>query len=673
MPEPSEKKTKKNTTRSKKKLVIVKENEIIQNFKKNGISMLENLSETELVTVLKEADKKYYNNNMNATNNNDCPALLSDNEYDIIKEFVETKYPTNQEIHLVGASVERNKVTLPYFMGSMDKIKPDTDALSSWKKKFTGTGTDGYLLSCKLDGVSGLYTTEGPVAKLYTRGDGKVGQDISHLIPYLLLPKKKGVVIRGEFIIPKKIFEIKYSGIFANPRNMVAGMINHKTVNELYIKDLHFVVYEVIQPIMKPLEQMAFLEKLDIERVMYKSVSSTGLSNELLSGLLIDWRQNYTYEIDGVIVMDNKIYERKVGNPEHAFAFKMVLSDQVAEVKVVDVIWTPSKDGYLKPRVQVEPIQLGGVKIEYATGFNGAFIEQNKIGVGALIEIIRSGDVIPYIRKVVVPAENTKMPLVSYKWNETHVDIILENMDCDETVREKNITGFFRGIGVEGLSSGNILRLIEAGFDSVSKILRMTVNDFLKVEGFQMKMALKIFEGIREKVEGASLVTLMSASNMLGRGFSEKKMELIMESYPDVLVSLDTDMNKVERICLIKGMAKKSAETFVERISCFVDFMKEIGLEYRLSLTTSEKNKKDKIDSSHPLFGKTVVLTGTRDKVVIELLDKVGAKQGSTVSKNTHLVIRKSKEDNTSKVEDAIKLNIPVLVVEEFLGKYKCK
>ena len=72
-------------------------------------------------------------------------------------------------------------------------------------------------------------------------------------------------------------------------------------------------------------------------------------------------------------------------------------------------------------------------------------------------------------------------------------------MDCDETVREKNITGFFRGIGVEGLSSGNVVRLIESGFDSVSKILRMTVNDFLKVEGFQIKMATKIFEGIKAR------------------------------------------------------------------------------------------------------------------------------------------------------------------------------
>ena len=173
------------------------------------------------------------------------------------------------------------------------------------------------------------------------------------------------------------------------------------------------------------------------------------LSNELLSEVLVKWRADYLYEIDGVIVTDDNVYPRKSGNPEHSFAFKMVLSDQIAEVKVVDVLWNPSKDGYLKPRVQIEPIQLGGVKIEYATGFNAAFIEQNKIGLGALIQIIRSGDVIPHIRSVTIPAEAPKMPLVPYKWNDTHVDIMLEDIGSDTTVREKNITGFFRGIGVD--------------------------------------------------------------------------------------------------------------------------------------------------------------------------------------------------------------------------------
>jgi NAD-dependent DNA ligase len=214
---------------------------------------------------------------------------------------------------------------------------------------------------------------------------------------------------------------------FANPRNMVAGIVNHKSVNESVIKDLHFVSYELIKPVMKPSEQMTFLSTMDLKVVFWRAENN--LTNEILSQSLIEWREKYFYEIDGIIVTNNNIYERKAGNPEHAFAFKMVLSDQIAEAKVVDVIWTPSKDGYLKPRVQIEPINLGGVRIEYATGFNGAFIRDNKIGVGAVIDLIRSGDVIPHIRKVTISAEEAKMPLVSYKWNDTYVDIMLENLD----------------------------------------------------------------------------------------------------------------------------------------------------------------------------------------------------------------------------------------------------
>jgi NAD-dependent DNA ligase len=408
---------------------------------------------------------------------------------------------------------------------------------------------------------------------------------------------------------------------------------------------------------------MEFLSTLDIEHVLYE-ISST-ISNEILSQLLVAARKTYIYEIDGIIVTDDKIYPRKSGNPEHSFAFKMVLSDQIAEAKVVDVIWTPSKDGYLKPRVQIEPINLGGVKIEYATGFNGAFINDNKVGVGAVIELIRSGDVIPHIRKVTVPADKAKMPSVPYKWNDTHVDILLEDFGSDETVKEKNITGFFRGIGVEGLSSGNVARIIKAGYDSVPKIIKMTVDDLLKVEGFKEKTATKLYNGIREKIDNASLITIMSASNMFGRGFSEKKLELVMESYPDVLLSKESDTKKVEKISAIKGMAVKTAEAFVERIPDFIGFMKEAGLLKKL-----EKSEKKVYDESHPLFGKTIVMTGFRDGEIQEALKNVGAKLGSSVSSKTFIVLVKDTEDDTGKVADAKKLGITLMTPEEFKKKY---
>jgi DNA ligase (NAD+) len=626
--------------------------QMVNNFKHNGIKVLEQLNEKQLSDIIRVASFKYYNET----------EVMTDNQYDIVKEFTENKFPNNAAVFEIGAEVERNKVKLPYEMGSMDKIKPDTGALTTWIQKYKGP----YVLSCKLDGVSGLYTTEGAKPKLYTRGNGKVGQDVSHLIPFLHLPKTKGVVIRGEFIIPKEVFEQKYKTTFANPRNMVAGIVNHKHISDSIV-DLHFVAYEVIVPQKKPSEQMDFLATINVERVLYE-VSST-ISNEILSQLLVSARKTYMYEIDGIIVTDDKIYPRKSGNPEHAFAFKMILSDQIAEAKVVDVIWTPSKDGYLKPRVQIEPISLGGVTIEFATGFNAAFIKDNKIGIGSTIEIIRSGDVIPHIKAVTVPAEEAKMPSVPFKWNDTHVDVMLENAFEDPTVKEKNITGFFRGIEVEGLSSGNITRLIKSGFSTVPEIIHMSEQDFLTVEGFKGKMANKIYTGIQEKLKEASIITLMAASNIFGRGFSEKKMEIVLNELPDILISDESEDQKISAVASVKGMATKSAEAFVYKIEDFKDFLSECGLEDKLYEKTVKKN----VDQSHPLFDKSVVLTGTRDKDIIEFLKNVGAKQSSSVSKNTFLVVAKDKDEDTGKAEEARKINVPIMTVEEFIKTYSVK
>lgn len=659
-------KSKKQNKTVKKKLLIIEddsqdENEnyvvnneikaIINHFKKSGIHVLDNLNENQLSELLREANKAYYNEE----------SLMSDNEYDIVKDYITHRFPLNTVVHEIGAPIERNKVTLPYQMWSMDKIKPDTNALGAWSCKYNGP----YVLSCKLDGVSGLYSTEGDVPKLYTRGDGKVGQDVSHLISHLRLPRTKNIVIRGEFIIPKAIFNSKYKIQFANPRNMVAGIVNHKTINDS-IRDVRFVAYEVIKPVMSPSKQMDILSTLDVEVVTNKVVSS--ISNEFLSNELVSLRETCNYEIDGLIVANDKVYERTLGNPAHAFAFKMVLSDQIAEAKVVDIIWNPSKDGYLKPRVQIEPINLGGVKIEYATGFNAAFISENKIGVGAVIELIRSGDVIPHIRKVVVPAEMAKMPSVAYKWNETHVDIMLENVENDETVKEKNITGFFKGIGVEGLSTGNVARIIQAGYDSVAKILAMSIDDFLSVDGFKIKMATKLYEGIQERINQVSLLTIMAASNLFGRGFSEKKLELIMTSYPTILLSKETQEQKINKISGIKGMAQKSAEAFVERIPYFIQFIKDADLIKKLVDTNIESNFV--VDDSHPLFGKTIVMTGFRDSNIQNELKKIGAKLGSSVSKNTFIVLSKNADDDTGKVADARRLGVQIMIPNDFMQKY---
>lgn len=622
---------------------------LVESFKKDGIKVLESLSEKQLSEMIDAANNAFH-----------CEGkpIMLDNEYDILYEFTQKKYPKNNVLQNVGGIVEKNKVKLPYEMASMDKIKPDAGILPNWMKKYTGP----YTLSCKLDGVSGLYSTEGDTPKLYTRGDGKVGQDISHMIPYLRLPKNKNIVIRGEFIIPKQIFKIKYEEKFANPRNLVAGIVNQKTVGEK-VDDIHFVAYEVIVPEnLTPSQQMDLLSKMDVEVVQNMTLPS--ISNESLSEVLQDWRKTYLYEIDGVIVIDDKVYPRASGNPKHAFAFKMVLSDQLAEAHVVDVIWTASKDGYLKPRVQILPIKLGGVTIQYATGFNAAFINENKIGVGAIIQLIRSGDVIPYIKSVITPAREPKMPDVEYVWNDTHIDILLKYLSQDETVLEKNIAGFFKGIEVDGLGPGNVSKLVKSGYNTIPKIIHMKKSDFLKVEGFQEATATKLSEGIREKLEKASLAKIMAASNMFGRGFSDIKIKLILKEYPNVLKEGERNVKKLSEI---KGMATKTAESFVEHIPMFLEFMKECGLQYKLNIDPSTKIE---LDKAHPLYDKTIVMSGFRDKNIEIKLNEVGAKVGATVNKNTFILVVKDKTETTGKIEQANKLGISIMEIDEFMNQY---
>ena len=232
------------------------------------------------------------------------------------------------------------------------------------------------------------------------------------------------------------------------------------------------------------------------------------------------------------------------------------------------------------------------------------------------------------------------------------------------------ITGFFKGIGVEGLSSGNIARIIDAGFDSVPKIIKMTIPDFLTVEGFKEKTATKLFNGIKDKLETASIITIMSASNIFGRGFSGKKTELIMEAYPNILVSTESAQEKVNKVASIKGMAKKTAESFVQSIPVFIQFIHETGLIHKLQEVEQVEKEKAPKDPSNPLFGKTIVMTGFRDTAIQEALKNVGAKLGASASKNTFIVLVKDLEDDTGKAQDAKKLGIQLMTPEEFKAKY---
>lgn len=131
-------------------------------------------------------------------------------------------------------------------------------------------------------------------------------------------------------------------------------------------------------------------------------------------------------------------------------------------------------------------------------------------------------------------------------------------------------------------------------------------------------------------------------------------------------MSKETNSKKVTNIVTIKGMAEKTAESFVERIPNFIQFMQEAGLVDKLSQNTSQEH----VNTSHPLFGKTVVLTGFRDVLLQNELKKVGVKIGASVSKNTFAVLVKDILEDTGKAGDAKKLGIPLITHEDFKNKY---
>ena len=649
----------------KKKLTLKKKRknnnitkERLSDFGKKGITILKRLTEDDLSEMIVYANDSYYNKK----------PLLDDNTYDILKEYIERVYPDNTTIQLVGAPINKDKVALPYQMWSQNKIKPDTKALSKWIKKYKGP----YVISGKLDGISALFVQdENNIQKLYTRGEATKGMDISHLIPYLQLPDikdKKVNAIRGELIIKRKTFEKKYEGTgegkYKNPRNFVAGIVNSKKKEPKKWNDIDFVAYEVIEPDIKPSAQMKWLKTNNVLPVL--NITAKKVSNEKLSEILVDWRETGEYEYDGIVISNDKVYSRVNKNPDHAFAFKMVLSDQLAEAKVIDVIWSPSKDGLLKPVIQIEPIRLKGVDIEFATAYNAKFIQDNKIGIGSLVQMVRSGDVIPKILKVIQPSREAKMPHQEWSWNESHVDAILKNMETNDTVILKNLENFFKKLDVVGLGRGNIKRLMDAGFTTIPEILKMKEDDFLEVEGFKEKMAKKVYTSIHDKLKSSSLSILMAATNIFGRGMASRRIKEILNSYPNILKSTESDEKKIKKISGIRGYKIKTAESFVNYIGEFLEFIKETNLSYKLKTSIVLKKK----DTSHKLFEKKILITGFRDKELVEAIENVGGKIASSISKNVFTVVVKDLSETTSKTEKAKNLKIALMDKQGFIKKY---
>lgn len=637
---------------------------MIQQFLAEGQTFLEKQSKDTLNSMIKTANHFYFNEQ----------PILSDNEYDILKEYTEETFP--DYVADIGAPVSQSgKVKLQYPMPSMNK-KKDEKSIKQWfdKHPMIHENAFNYAISAKLDGVSAMFCNENGECKLYTRGDGISGQDISHMIPFMVQLQRittKKITVRGELLITKELFEKKYTKKFRNRRNFVSGVVNQtkdldsKESVKKY-KDIDFICYEIITPAMTLQDQIALINAINggtpLNIITFEKIPTI----KELSEYLQNWRDDYRYEIDGIIVSYNTQMQNKKArenkNPEDAFAFKMALTDQTAETFVTDVIWTSSKDGYLKPRVQFQKVKIGGVDIEFATGFNGAYIKDNNINIGTKIEVIRSGDVIPYINSVITPSSGPKMPDEDiYKWNKTKIDIVLRNPKDDPVICEKVIEGFFKTMEIPNIGKGVAKQLVDAGYETIESVVALTVEDYLEIPGFKRVKSEKIYNAIQERLYSsgvpltfADLPKLMAASNLMGRGISTKTIASILEMYPSILTSDDSAEEKIDMCTEVKGVQLKTCKPFVRNIPNFLKFVKDLNLEHVLDYTSQKLIAK--------ATGDPHMMTGFRDKTLEDYLVANNIPIASTLSKKVKVLYVNEEGYSNSKTEKAQELGIPIIV-----------
>ncbi len=611
--------------------------------------------------------------------------IVSDSVYDKIEEILKERSPNNKVWKEIrnAADGEKEKVKLPYWMGSMDKIKPGKEQVEKWSIKYPGE----YVISEKLDGMSFLMTVKFDglsknEIKLYTRGDGIYGQDITSLLKYVKYPKQINNLMkdygeqlfafRGELIISRNKYDEKYKTIKTDPRSMVAGLMNSKYADPEELKDLDLVVYEVLYPeMMKPSLQFEYLTKIGFKTPRFEVLKTKKLDDSILMKMLPEWKKESNYEIDGLIITQNQSHIRNTdGNPDYSRAFKMDLDEQRGIGEVEEILWEVSRHGKIVPRIKIKPIKIGLVTIQKATAFNAKYIKDHNLGPGAIVNIIRSGDVIPYIESVVKGAPNgPSMPEVKYNWHPGGYDIYIDKDDKKsddegdggDEIEIKQLIYFMTTLEADGISSSTIKRYYEAGYKSIKDILNMTEEDLLGLPNTQEKLAKKQFKVLQEIKHGKHpLDKLMAASGVFGLGFGAKKAKMVIDVYPDILTRKVTKVSIVD----INGFESKTADLFIKGLSKFKTWLEENGLKY---LVPSDDNTES---GGHKLSGMTIVMTGFRDKELEKLIEIEGGSNTNSVSSKTSILLAKDVNELGGKLEKARSLKVPIMTAEDFKKKY---
>lgn len=647
------------------------------------------LSIKNLSTILENANQQYFDNGS---------SFLTDNSFDILLDILRERSPNNPLFKKIGADVHDDgiKVQLPFPMKSLDKVKPFTKQLAIWLGKFKGP----FIVSEKIDGLSGLLVIKYEkgndilTVSLYKRGDGTKGQDVSHLIKYIQTKpygnnkidtfstlnketqtylKKNGlIVVRGELIMETKTYHSKYDKKYPKCRALIAGITNSKTIPKDIAADIQFVAYQLIQPDgLKMSDQFAFMKD---NFFLAQYTTSDSLNEDILQPMLLKFKKESKYEIDGIVLTDDtQFYETpKDGNPKHSVAFKMLLDEQVKMTKVINVEYNVSKHGVLVPRVEFEQVVIGGSKISFATGFHGKFIKENNIGPGAEIQLVLSGDVIPYIYKVTKGIGNGKWqkPNVEFVWSDSSIELLVKNKDQHAGVRLKRLIHFFKTLEIDGVGPAIVERFYNSNYDDINKIIGLPRERIASMVGFQLKSASKVYEAIHKVVDKPiELGLLMTASNIFENGFGQRKLKPVLTTYPNILSDIKTYSTRqmIDRMVQIEGYSDKTATQFVNYLPTFVEWLsRHPSLVYYI-----HKEDTSAIKKNGKMVGQFILFTGKRDNELEAKIIEEGGTIVNTISTKTTLLVAKDINSGSSKITKATQLNIPVISYQDFITTHK--
>jgi NAD-dependent DNA ligase len=347
----------------------------------------------------------------------------------------------------------------------------------------------------------------------------------------------------------------------------------------------------------------------------------------------------------------------------------MQLEDQIANTTVSNVEYNISKHGTLAPRIEYEPVVIKGDTHKYTTGFNLKYIVDNRINKGTQIQIIKSGDVIPYINKIITPSKEALMPPANMKWhwNETHVDAVLDNPEDSKDVRLAKLVAFFKTMGIDGVGEGVLAKLVNGGYEELKTILSLTPDRIAQVDRFQLKSATNIYNAIKKVIDKPQpLERVMMASGVFQIGMGEKKFKMILDAIPQFLKKYQQDQITKNDIIAIQGFSDKTSEILLDGMPRFITWM---ALHSMIRIESSDVKPKD-LSTSNKFAGMVVVFTGIRNVEMERALTEEGCVVGSSISGKTTLLVAKDPEENSSKLKKARDLGIQIMGYDEFAKQY---